>query len=252
MPEKNTDHQRYHITLPDGGSRYAETNLKKFVVEPWNAISSLFLLLPAIFWSIKIRRNIAENYFIFYCIPFLLMGGLGSTLFHAFRASRLLLLMDILPIMILTLSVGAYLWHKILKKWQYTFFIVFSSFMARSFLMSSEYLSKHSASNISYLISGLTIFIPAFIILYKTKFRKVISLILSAFFFTVSLIFRRVDLMPLDSLPMGTHFLWHLFSAVGSYFLAEYLFGLDKFFISKLQHVELIEEQSEFNDLENI
>ncbi len=246
MNEINLD---YHITLADGGSRYAETNLKEFIVEPWNAISSLFLVLPALFWAIKIRRKISENYFIFLCIPLLFLGGIGSTLFHAFRASPILLFMDVFPMMILTLSVGAYLWHKLLKKWPYTFIVILFSFLLRFFIMSSNYFDKHTSSNFSYVVSGLTIFIPATVIIFKTNFRKLNYLLLSIFFFVFSLIFRKVDLIQFNLLPMGTHFLWHVFSAVGSFFLAEYLYGLDNFFSTNFAEKESINIESDFDAL---
>ena len=249
MPENNID---YHITLPDGGSRYAETNLQEFIVEPWNAFSSLFLVLPALFWAIKIRKKISENYFIFFCIPLLFLGGIGSTLFHAFRASPILLFMDIFPMMVLTLSVGAYLWNKLLKKWPYTFIVILFSFLVRFFIMSSNYFDKHTSSNLSYILSGLTIFIPATIIIFKTNFRKLNYFLLSVVFFIISLIFRRLDLLPFDILPMGTHFLWHLFSAVGSFFLAEYLFGMDSFFSINFPEKESFNNGTDFDDLREV
>ncbi len=90
----------------DGGPIYAETDLSVLFTEPWNALSSLAILLPAVYWAVRLRGDYRTYSFIFYCIPLLFLGGLGSTLFHAFRVSKWLLLMDVLPTATLTLSVS--------------------------------------------------------------------------------------------------------------------------------------------------
>ncbi len=73
--------------LSDGGPVYFETNLQNFIVEPWNAFSSLTIVLPAIYFLIKLYgkyRNYA--FVIYFCCPLLLIGGFGSTFYHAFRS----------------------------------------------------------------------------------------------------------------------------------------------------------------------
>lgn len=226
MTEADVEFQRYHTTLPDGGGYYAETNLHNFVVEPWNAYSSLFLLLPAIYWAIKIKGRVRENAFVAYCIPLLMLGGLGSTFFHAFRSSPFLLMMDVLPILLLTLSVAAYLWKRLLNNWYIALAIVAGTFALRMTVDRAEILSVHTAANFSYAIAGFTIFFPAILIAFRTKFYHVKSLLLSIVLFALALFFRETDAWNVPVLTMGTHFLWHIFTAGGAFFLAKYLYHL--------------------------
>ncbi len=83
MPQKDIEWKKFNLEMTDGGPYYTETNPANFIVEPWNAISSLLYLLPAIYWATKIRKHIRENSFVAFCVPLLILGGLGSTFFHA-------------------------------------------------------------------------------------------------------------------------------------------------------------------------
>ena len=225
--------------LHDGGGLYAETNLHNFIVEPWNAITSLCFLIPAIYWFIRIKGNIKENLFIAWCIPLLILGGTGSTLFHAFRSSYFLMQLDVMPIVVLTLSVGAFLWHKLVKKWYITFFIIALSFALRKLASAFGFFPGQGA-NISYAISGITIFLPALIILFRTQFFRWASLSAAVIFFCAGLFFRASDMWFIDVLPVGTHFLWHISTAIGAYFLADYLYHLNHYTIAQESELTLI------------
>ncbi len=207
---------------PDGGPIYAETDFSVVFSEPWNAISSLAIVLPALYWAFKLKWQVKRYPFIFYCIPLLILGGMGSTLFHAFRSSGWLLLMDVLPTAILTFSVGLYFWFKVMPTWWSTLSIVLPFTGVR--YAAYTLLQGHFAVNLSYFISGVIIFCPMIIYLFRTKFEKWYLILSSVAFLSISLIFREMDFRVVHILPMGSHFLWHLFSGVGAYFLAKYLF----------------------------
>ena len=67
------------VILPrDGGQLYKETDFSRPIVEPWNAVSSLAILLPAVYWAFKIRNNYRKYPFLALCLPLLFMGGLGD------------------------------------------------------------------------------------------------------------------------------------------------------------------------------
>ncbi len=63
MPQQSIEWQRYHAVLPDGGPLYTETDTSHFIVEPWNALSSLLFLVPAIFWAYKLKRAVEKERF---------------------------------------------------------------------------------------------------------------------------------------------------------------------------------------------
>lgn len=207
---------------PDGGPYYAETDLSILFSEPWNAFSSLAIVLPAVYWAVKLKGNYKQYPFIFLCIPLLVLGGMGSTLFHAFRNSEYLLMMDVLPTAILMFSVGVYFWLKIIPNWWGTAGIVIPGTILRYAIY--EFYPEEVAVNISYFIAGTIVFFPLIFYLVKTKFDRGGFIVLSVAFLILSLVFREMDFRVVHVLPMGSHFLWHIFSGFGAFFLAKYLY----------------------------
>jgi hemolysin III len=206
----------------DGGPIYRETNLSHFIAEPWNAVSSLTFLVPVFYWLYKLRGRYRRFSFLVGCMPLLVLGGLGSTLFHALRTSRLLLLMDFLPIIILTLAVSIYLWYRALKNWWLVAGIVLVSFVIRYFVFQLG--DRTLLINTSYFITGCMMFIPALMFLYQTRFVGAGYLVTAVILFIVALFFRYIDLkIRFSFLPMGTHWLWHTFCGIGIMFLSYYL-----------------------------
>lgn len=213
----------YNQRMDDGGPIYMETQSGHLIVEPWNAVSSLLILIPAIYWIYRMRKDGRHSKLMWAIILLVITGGIGSALFHGFRASVFFLLLDIIPSAILAILLSVYFWIKVLRKWWYIFFIYLPLFGSR-FLFWGV-LPQHVSINISYFITGFSIGLPLVIYLYKTKFNDwqlVVPAILS---FIIALFFRQIDHNPISFLPMGTHFLWHAFSAVGAYFILAYLHG---------------------------
>lgn len=223
MDPKNTAQDWYNHSLSDGGPIYTETNPDRWIVEPWNAISSLMIVIPALIWLYRIRGQFKEYKFLLYIIPLMVLGGTGSTLFHAFRASRFFLFMDVLPTAILTLSLSIYFWVKVLNRWWYVLFIILISFVFRFLLFGK--LPQHTSINVSYAFTGIITGLPLLLILFRTKFFKLNYVILTIAFFILALVFRELDSRSIDFLPMGTHFLWHAFTGVGAYYILAYLYA---------------------------
>jgi len=211
------------LTRPmDGGPIYAETDLTAFISEPWNAFSSLAIVFPAVYWAFKLKWRIKEFAFLYFLMPLLFLGGTGSTLFHAFRTSRLMLWMDVLPTAIVTLAVSIYFWDKILpKRWQVLSIVVPIVYVRFAIF---DYFSGSFAVNLNYFITGSLIFSPILIYLSRNHYQYISSILISVLFLSFSLVFRRIDYIVAEYIPMGSHFLWHIFSGVGAFYLAKYLF----------------------------
>lgn len=233
--ETSVEWQRYNISLHDGGAMYAETNPEQFIVEPWNAVSSLLLILPAVFWAIQLRNRYNEYPFITFCIPLLFLGGLGSALFHGFRIHPFFLYMDVLPTAILTFSLGIYFWTQATGRWWIGVGMIMLSIVGRIWAFST--FSPHTAINYSYAISGMVMFFPLGYILFKTNFQRSMTIMLTVGCFALSLLFRETDAWEKQFFPMGTHFLWHTFSAIGAFYLAEYLYFLESSRLDKRKKV---------------
>jgi len=220
MPNNQLSAER----LADGGPIYHETNLDHFISEPWNASSSLFFLIPGIIFLIILYSQYKKHSFIiFWCAPLLFIGGTGSMIYHAFREYSFFLYLDFVPIAILTISVSVFFWIKIMPKWWQAIIIVLLSFILRGFVFKFSPFNHQTAINISYFITGAMIFIPALLYLINTKFSYAYWLILSGILLTIALYFRYYDDNPIQYFSAGTHWLWHLFSASGSFALGYYL-----------------------------
>jgi drug/metabolite transporter (DMT)-like permease len=212
----------YNQRMPDGGPVYTETNAEQFIMEPWNAVSSLLIVVPAIYWLFRIRKELKDYKFLLYCIPLMILGGTGSTLFHALRASQFFLIMDVLPTAVLTFSLMIYFWLKVFNRWWYIFFIIAGSIGIRFLFWGN--LPDFLAINISYAITGILIGLPLLISLRKSNYYKLNYVIISILFFIIAILFRDMDSREISFLPMGTHFLWHAFTGFGAWFILAYLY----------------------------
>ncbi len=209
--------------ITDGGPWYAETHITdNLIVEPWNALSSLAIAAPAVYFLWKIRKNPGQYRFLLLCIPFLLMNGIGSTLFHGLRTSRVFLLMDYMPALVLTLLITLYFWSKALPKWWMGFIAVTPVFLLR--LGVIDLIPGQGGMNTSYTISGIAFLLPVFLILRKYQFKKTLEIVVGAICFILAIYFRQVDKDFAEYIPFGTHFLWHIFSGIGAFLLADYLY----------------------------
>lgn len=208
--------------MDDMGPVYAETGGDGFLVEPWNSLTSLLMLIPVIYWLIRIRKESGTYNFMLYAIPLMALGGVGSALFHGFRAHVGFLIMDVAPSALLTLSLAIYFWYKLLRKW-YWVLILFIPMILIRFLVFSM-MPEHMAINTSYFITGMTILLPIPFLLYRMNYKGAWSIGLTLVSFGLALMFREADARAAIYFSIGTHFLWHVFSAIGGYFILQYLY----------------------------
>jgi len=215
---------------PDFGPLYKETDLSHLLAEPWNAFSSLTFWIPVFYYAWKVKDDYRNYLFLISCMPFLFIGGLGSTLFHAFRKYPAFLLMDWMPIMLLSLMITVYFWHEVLKKWTHTLGLIVGTFLLRwaIFELLKPYkLPQNAFININYTITTLLVATPLVILLIKNKGRHLAWLLGSGAGFALAITCRVID-REQDFMSMGTHWLWHVFCAVGAFCLAEYLYRYQK------------------------
>ncbi len=212
----------FDLRLEDGGPVYTETDLDRFIAEPWNAVSSLLYMLPAIYWLFRIRGQYKEYKFLFFASALVITGSLGSTLYHAFRASRFFLIMDVLPVAVLVLSLSIMFWYRVFRN-GFLMAAVVVPLTALRFLLFNI-LPDKLAINLSYALTGIIVMLPVIILHFQKRivYLKYILYMLPAF--ALALLFREMDSWQMQLLPMGTHFLWHAFSGVGTYFLLAFLY----------------------------
>lgn len=208
----------------DGGPVYAESDFTQFIVEPWNAVSALLFLIIVGYWAYKLRSQYKEHLFLSVIIPILAIGGIGGTIYHAFRVAYFYMLMDWVPILILCLAASAYFFARALKSWPTGIGLMLGSFVLQAFVF--EFFPARLAINISYILLAALVLVPTAWVLYQTRYKAGSHVLLAVIAFSLAIFFRIAD--PWVWIPMGTHFLWHLFGALACHCMLNYLYEVNR------------------------
>ncbi len=223
--------------LPDGGPRYRETPPDPTAVpvaEPFNAVTASFFILIVAFWVWRLWGRFGRYPFLTACLPILLAGGIGGTLYHAFRTRRAWFLMDVIPIQLLGLAAAVYLavrLGKALGAWKVvgtavgllTLFAVLNAVFFRLL----QGLSPNLPVNLAYASLALVVILPLAVVLVRTRYRHVGWVVGALASFGIAWFCRLVDGGTYDPLQMGTHWLWHTFGAITTLAITEYFYLLE-------------------------
>ncbi|MEM1000038.1 MAG: ceramidase domain-containing protein [Bacteroidota bacterium] len=213
----------------DTGPIYQETPLhvdhSTWLIEPWNAISSLLIIVPGIYFLYKLRGRFRSQIFLTICAVLLILGGTGSTLFHGLRTEPGFLLLDWLPTAILFLLVIGYLWNRVVNNIWIAIGILLGMFGLS--VLTFVLLPPQVSVNVAYGIRGVVFFLPLVIILSRTQYKNAALMFGGVIFFGLALLFRSIDKETGHLLPMGTHFLWHVSTGIGGLLVAEYIYRLN-------------------------
>lgn len=207
---------------PDGGMLYKETDMAQFFPEPFNAITAVFFLVIAIFWTIKLKGRFKEYPFLTYCLVLLYIGAIGGTVYHSFRQWPIFIMMDWMPIMLLCLSAGFYFIAKS-TRWYYAVVMVIVYVILMLGLRNWILVDNVTLFiNINYAIMASFVLFSVVRYLMYTKWKagKWVGFALLSFVF--ALIFRIVDQW--GWLSFGTHFLWHTFGAAATFCMFNYIY----------------------------
>lgn len=215
--------------IGDFGPIYQETLPGRFPVEPWNTYSNvIFLLIIAYFYS-KTRLDSHTYPMMSVSIPILFLGFVGGTVFHATRSHSVWLIMDFVPILLLTALACYFFWKELLHRRGLAFGMLLLGLIVGHAIRS--WLPFESGTRISagYTIVAFNVIAPAALLCFRSK-SVYDGLLLSgsALMFGVAVFFRQFDShAPAQCFPMGTHFLWHLFGGLATFFLMELIFRLE-------------------------
>lgn len=232
--------------MPDGGPRYQETPLDPYAIdaaaiaEPYNTVTAALFIFIAIIWAIRVlRAGIHRHPFVAVCLPILLAGGIGGTLYHAYRTRVTYFLLDVIPISLLGLAGSIYLLIRIGKKagarqlilysvGAISIYLALNGLIFRGLLKGFLAQHPHLTVNLSYASLALIIMIPLVIVLIRTRFRHGSLIVAGLLSFAIAWFCRLVDGTGLVDLSMGTHWLWHTFGAITTAFVFEYFFRLER------------------------
>ena len=197
----------------DRGPRYSETDMGQFPVEPCNTYSNLIFVLVILIWYRKLQKE--PHRFLRFSIFVLLLGTIGGTIYHATRSHQLWLFLDYAPLGALVVLSTGYLWYDLFRRRRDRFA---KAAFAVTLLVAVVLVVTNSVSqslNASYLqlvscIAGTSV--AHCLANDSVAWRR---LALAMGLFTVALSFRWYDKSSdIAWLPMGTHFLWHIFGGI--------------------------------------
>jgi hypothetical protein len=218
------------LRLPDGGPSYVETppDLERFsgvVAEPWNTGSATLFVLIALAWVAALRGRYREHPFLTMCLPLLATGGIGGVLFHGLRRFHAFFLMDVIPIYVLGLMVTVWLWVRLGPKLRHLVGVI--GFLALMQLLAHFNLPTHWAINFSYASLAFMVFLPLALSLLRTRSLRGGWVYTALACFAIAWTCRIADIARPPYLPMGTHWLWHVFGALTTASLSVYIFLIE-------------------------
>ena len=185
---------------------YCERCGPGFWAEPLNAVSNVAFLLAAAaaWWSAK-RRG-ARSRGICTLIGLAATVGVGSFLFHTF-ATLLTMYLDVIPILVFQLF---FLWVYARRQMGWNLSATLALLLG---------LLAVSVAGLEWrgVLNGSLAYAPAWLLLaalggYHVSHaqRKPWQLLIAAILLFLALVFRTIDLAVCETIPFGTHFLWHL------------------------------------------
>lgn len=221
--------------MPDLGPRYTETPADPtaagapLIAEPWNAVTASFFVVIVVAWLWRLRGRYRDYPFLMSCLPVLLAGGIGGTLYHALRTSVVFFLLDVVPIMLLGLAGSVYMAIRLPRwlAWKALGGAFLAYIAVNGVFRMLPNQSVQWAVNISYASLACLIMTPLALVLIRTQFRHGAWVAAGLVSFVIAWFFRLVDSQIGPYLPMGSHWLWHTFGAITTALLIEYFYRVE-------------------------
>lgn len=207
--------------------KYFESDSEHMILEPFNTVSAALFFLIALWFLYKYRKENMNSPFILYASIMLFIGGVSGTIYHALRIWPVFMYVDGGTIGVLMLSFTAWMVFKLTHKLWFSILAIPLG-MALIFMMIGFLIRSGVNFNpsLGYAMMGVIVVIPLIIYLYKTNFRGGKFIFLALLAFSIAVFSRAFDLK--STLPMGSHFLWHLSGALATIFMFLYVWGEEK------------------------
>jgi hypothetical protein len=187
---------------------YCERTGPEFWSEPVNALTNLAFIIAAVLLVRMILRadpDVRRDPAVWVLTGLVFVIGIGSGLFHTF-ATRWALLMDVIPIAFFILI---YTWYAIRRfvaapAWVCALCVAAVLGLARAVPMLTEFRGG------SYVAALTALVLIGGFLKFGRGHPGGAAMLLAAATFAVSLTFRTVDAAICETLPVGTHFMWHI------------------------------------------
>jgi len=189
-------------------------------VEPWNTWSNIVFVLLFIHIALRTRLDRQRYPLIVISLPILAVGIIGGTVYHATRSHAVWLFMDFMPILILTSAAALAFWRDVVGAWPRAvmlFLLVAVSGRSLGFALATE---RSVQISLGYLSAALSILVPLAILVRRARWHGLGLMCGICLTFSAAVACRMLDRAGSPApLPMGTHFLWHIFGGAAVWML---------------------------------
>jgi hypothetical protein len=213
---------------------YCERTGPEFWSEPLNAVTNLAFVAAGLWGLAQVRKH-GTGLFAQVLCWWAIVIGVGSFLFHT-TANSLTVWADVLPIVGF---VFAYTLFNLRRFFRFSWAVTIAVFVA--FYAVAGLITWLVPASIVQMTSGTTGYLPAFLAMFF--FGGWLTLrghpagpydLAAGAIFVVSVTFRAIDSHVCETLPIGTHFLWH---SLNGLMLAVLLTAAAKFGHPQPRHV---------------
>lgn len=216
------------MDMRDYGPVYTETDLSSFPVEPLNTYSNILFLIVIIYWFYRRQNHLVQEKtrsLLTFGLPILLTGYIGGTVYHATRSHVLWLILDALPIAILVLYLAFKLWKRVIQShWKILLYVSLLLIIPRLLIFLIVGRSNLGIS-LNYVGLTLPVLVPAIIFERQHHWKSGLWFIISILLVYIAVVFRILDgtdFVKHYFSGIGTHWLWHSFGAISSFFVLTY------------------------------
>lgn len=202
-----------------GGPQYCETpgnvSAWAFPVEPFNTYSNLSIIAFAVLGFFLVVRRAPRAWDLYLLCAILFVNGWGSFFWHGLR-DRVALGVDV-QAGLLFLAGLFFLWaRRVMPLWQALIFIVAFYFTVQYF----DYVDLIPYGRWASMMPAIILF-GSYLIFRTASYSRYAAYVggLGIASALLALTFRTIDTEHLvcDAVPMGTHFLWHIFLSAAAF-----------------------------------
>lgn len=193
---------------------YCERTGPEFWSEPVNALTNLAFVAAGL-WGVWMAKRRRSGGFALLLCWWVVAIGLGSFLFHTF-ANRLTMWADILPIAGFTFAYTLFTLRRFLNFGWPKALAIFAGFYVAAGVLAflvPDWLREASNGSTGYLPPFLALVFFGIWLLRSGNAAGWYNLA-AAGIFLISVTFRAIDPLVCETMPLGTHFLWHSFNGL--------------------------------------
>ena len=189
---------------------YCERQTDSFWSEPLNALTNLMFVILGLAVAFKTKKD----KFCFLLSVQIIAIGIASFTFHTF-ANLLGALLDVLCIILFGMTYIYGVNRRFMNASYFASILLAIFLIPFSFIVSfAVILSLGELNGSSWYISFAILFLIYSFLTRKTFPDFSLALFYCTPFFVISIIFRSIDYIFCNSIPFGTHFIWHILNGI--------------------------------------